>query len=100
MKSWLITFRIFWTKARFANVQFIYKSVRKPSQSVANELAIHYWKYNWQLHHKNSAYLSIPDRFVVVSETTQGAVPGNLPIPTGKFHPQTSYTQSGNLPAH
>jgi hypothetical protein len=99
MRYWLVTFRLYWTKTLFANVQFIHKSTVKPSVSVAKERAVHYWKYNWQLHHKNAAYLSIPDRFVVVSETKSSNQALPLPIPQGKFHPNTSNTQNGNRPA-
>ena len=98
MKFWLITFTIYWTKSLFANVQFVHKSPVKPSVSVAKERAVHYWKYNWQEHHHNAAYLSIPKRFVVVSETSAPKPALPLAVPVGKFHPQTSITQSGNLP--
>lgn len=98
MRNWLITFRIFWTKALYANVQFIYKSVNKPTVPVAQDLAVRYWKTNYQNHHRSAAYLSIPNRFVVVKETSSANQALPLPIPAGKFHPQTSITQVGNLP--
>lgn len=98
MRYWLITFRIYWTKALFANVQFIHKSVQKPTVKMAKERAVHYWKYNWQNHHNNAAYLTIPQRFVVVSETNAPNQALPLPIPAGKFHPNTSNTQNSNLP--
>lgn len=99
MKYWIISFRIYWNKVRYATVQFVEPRIRKMSSDAAHIRAVHYWKYNWQLHNHNDSYYSIPKRFVVVSETTKGKVPGVSDIPAGRFHPRTTNTVTGNVPA-